>query len=565
MLTDHPAVANDRVYCWATAVLFAAALILVFATFRDYGVTWDEHYHDTYGRDLFAYYVSGFRDTAALTYHNLWLYGGAFDAPTAFIKRISPFGDYETQHLMIALSGLAGVLACARLAQFLGGARAGFWAALLLLITPVWYGQMFNNPKDVPFAAAMTWALYYTVRAVPELPNVPRRIVIKLGLAFGLAFGVRIAAVFAVFNLAVPCCAWLTLRMREVGWRAALRETGQAWLRFLIPSATIAYVVMLAAWPWAQGSPFVRPFEAAWIFAHSPWDINTLFDGHLVNSLDLPADYMVVYFTVEMPEIVLALLIGAGIMAVASLPKGGRLPPWAAMGGPLTLAFAFLFPFVFFVLFRPVAYDRIRHFLFILPPTAAIAGLAFDRILGAVSRQPPALRGAFAAIVAGYLAWHVSVMASLHPDEYVYYNALVGGVDGAAKRYELDYWGNSYREAVRRLAAYVKDEEARTGAHKTYRVLVCSEGSSAAYFFPPDLTLARNEREADFYLSVTRLGCDREYAGDTIITVDRDGAVLSVVKDRRRLRAFAPDELGERPVPGRMVMAEHPGLAPPTP
>lgn len=565
MSTGHDPLATDRLYRWATILLFSAALVFVFATFRDYGVTWDEHYHDAYGKDLFAYYASGFRDTAALTYHNLWLYGGAFDAPTALVKRLSPFGDYETQHLMIALAGLAGVLAAARLAQWLGGARAGFWAALLLLLTPVWYGQMFNNPKDIPFAAAMTWALYYTVRAVAELPAVSRPLVVKLGLAFGLAFGVRIAAVFAVINLAVPCCAWLVSRTREAGWRAALRDAGRACVRFLVPSAVIAYAVMLAAWPWAMRDPFVRPLEAAWIFSHSPWDINTLFEGHLVNSLDLPARYMAVYFAVEMPEIVLALLVAAAVMAIAGGARRRGLPPWNAVAGPLTLGFAFVFPFVFFVLFRPVAYDRIRHFLFVLPPMAAIAGLAFDRIWMAIDRRPAVLRAAFSALVAAYLAGHVAAMAALHPDEYVYYNALAGGVEGAAPRYELDYWGNSYREAVRRLAAYVRDEEARTGVHRTYRVLVCAEGSSAAYFFPQDLTLARDEHDADFYLSVTRLGCDREYAGDTIITVDRDGAVLSLVKDRRRLRALAPDRLAERPVPGRMVMAEHPGLAPPTP
>lgn len=546
-------------------MLFAAALVIVFATFRDYGVTWDEHYHDTYGKDLLAYYLSGFHDTAALTYHNLWLYGGAFDAPTALVKRFSPFGDYETQHLMIALWGLAGVFAAARLAQFLGSARAGFWAALLLLLTPVWYGEMFNNPKDVPFAAAMTWALYYTVRAVPELPAVPAKLVVKLGIAFGLAFGVRIAAVFAVINLAVPCCAWLALRLREAGVAAALRETGRANWRFILPSAVIAYAVMLAAWPWAQDNPLVRPFEAAWIFAHSPWDINTLFEGRLVNSLHLPADYMAVYFAVLMPEIVLALLLAAALLVTASLYRAGRLPPWRSLGGPAALGFAFVFPFLFFVVFRPDEYDRIRHFLFVLPPAAVIAGLTLDRIFAALRERSPLARGAFAAVVAAYLVWHIQVMTTLHPDEYVYYNELVGGVSGAASDYELDYWGDSYREAVKRLAAYVSAEERRTGVHKVYRVLVCAEGSSAAYFFPPDLTLARNEYDADFYLSNTRLGCDKEYDGDTIITVDRDGTVLSLVKDRRRLRAMAPDRLKERLVPGRMVMANHPGLTPPTP
>jgi 4-amino-4-deoxy-L-arabinose transferase-like glycosyltransferase len=554
----------ERLYGWALAGLFVVALAVVFATFRDYGVTWDEHYHNTYGKYLLAYYLSGFRDTAALTYHNLWLYGGAFDAPTALAKRLLPFGDFETQHLMIALAGLVGVAGCARIATALGSARAGFWAAVLLLMTPLWYGHMFNNPKDIPFAAAMTWALYYMVRAAPLLPNVPASLVARLGIALGLAFGVRIAAVFALIYLAGTGVAWFAWRWRESGAAPALDLRSALW-RVVLPAGVLAYAVMLAAWPWAQHSPLLRPFEATWIFSHSPWDIDTLFEGRLVNSLHLPADYMAVYFAIKTPEIVLVLLALAAPLGLAALRRAEPRPQWQTFGGFFALGFALLFPFVFFVVFRPVAYDCIRHFLFVFPVMAAIAGLAFDRILTGIQMQRPALRGAFVAIVLGYLGWHGARMAALHPDQYVYYNTLVGGVQGAQNRFELDYWGNSYREAVQDLSRFVHDEERRTGVRRTYEVMVCAEGTSASYFFPKDLVLAKDPREADFYLSVTRLGCDKEYDGDTIITVSRDDAVLSLVKDRRHLRATAPERLEEHRVPGAMVAAEHPGLMPPTP
>ena len=45
----------------------------------------------------------------------------------------------------------------------------------------------------------------------------------------------------------------------------------------------------------------------------------------------------------------------------------------------------------------------------------------------------------------------------LHPDQYVYYNAFVGGVDGAQRKFKLDYWANSYAEAVRGLEDYLRD------------------------------------------------------------------------------------------------------------
>ncbi len=555
--------AGDRLYRWATLALFAAAMVLVFATFQDYGVTWDEHYHDTYGRYLLAYYLSGFRDTAALTYHNLWLYGGAFDAPVAAIKQISPYGSYETQHLMCALVGLLGAFGCYRIGEALGGPRAGFWSAVLLLATPLWYGHMFNNPKDIPFATGMTWALYYSILVIPRLPEVPRSLVIKLGVAVGVAFGVRVAAVFAVIYLVAAFAAWMAFHIREAGIAAGLRDARRAALRVVLPCGLIAYAVMLVFWPWAQHGPLTRPVEALWIFDHSPWNLDTLFEGRLVNSMHLPADYMPVYFLVKTPELILALLAAAAGLTGLAIWRRRALPRWPEFGGMFVLGFAALFPFFFFVVDRPIEYDCIRHFLFIFPPIAAIAGLVLDRLFAAMRTQASILRYGFSTIVAAYLAWHGAFMVELHPDEYVYYNELVGGVDGAENRYELDYWGNSYREAVKRLAAYVQDEEKRTGAHKIYKILVCAEGSSAAYFFPKDFVLARDEREADFYISVTRLGCDKEYDGDTIISVDRDDATLSVVKDRRRLRALEPNRLAEHQVPGAMVEADHPGLPEP--
>src|SRR4029077_17046232 len=87
-----------------------------------------------------------------------------------------------------AVPGTVGVWT---LVLALAGPRVGFLAALFLALTPNYYGQMFNNPKDVPFAAAMVWALYYLVRLAPELPRPRWSLVAKLGLAIGMALGIR--------------------------------------------------------------------------------------------------------------------------------------------------------------------------------------------------------------------------------------------------------------------------------------------------------------------------------------------------------------------------------------
>jgi hypothetical protein len=546
---------------WRQLALAGLALmvVVIVATFRDYGITWDAHYHMANGEHVLAYYATFFADKDVLTYHNLYLYGGLFDGIVALANLISPLGSYETSHLLNALVGLIGVVGCWKLANKLAGPRAAFLAALLLLLMPTWYGHMFNNPKDIPFAAAMTWTLYYMARLGDELPRPGWRNIVMLGITAGLTMGMRVGGVLVFFYLAVMLASFVILQARAMGLVLAYRDSLSLGGRAVLPAFAIAYAVMLVCWPWAQQDPIHNPLNALRLFSHIKWDINVLFEGRLVNSLHLPADYLPVYVAVKTPEIVLILLllaipVSVGTLMVRQAATLGKIRP-----GYVLLFTAIAFPFVHFVLLRPVTYDCARHFLFVLPPMAVAAGVVADRLLA--HARAPLYRGAVAASLIAGIGAQVGTMISLHPHEYVYYNELVGGVKGAEDKFELDYWGNSYAEAVHELTQYL-ERERNGGRFKIYHVAVCSSGTSASYFFPPFLKMAKTDEEADFYVSVTRLNCDNAYEGDEIIAVEREGAILSVVKDRRRLREEHPERMQ---VAGPPDVRVHPGAYPEPP
>ena len=178
-------------------------MVIAVCTFRDYGVTWDEDVHNWYGNFVLNYYLSFFADRTALHWQDLINYGAAFDTIAAALNRFSPIGVYETRHLLNALVGVLGLIGCWKLGAAAGGPRAGFVALLFLVLTPNYYGQMFNNPKDIPFAVGMVWAIYYMVRIAPRLPAPPWRLVAKLGIAVGLTLGVRIGGLLLLGYLAV--------------------------------------------------------------------------------------------------------------------------------------------------------------------------------------------------------------------------------------------------------------------------------------------------------------------------------------------------------------------------
>src|SRR3954449_4058087 len=97
----------DRLAWAALAVLTIVALL----TFRDYGLGWDDYTHSQYGDLLLRLYGSGFTDRRALSFVNLYAYGGGFDMLAALLAKILPFDMFETRRLAGALVGLAGMAA----------------------------------------------------------------------------------------------------------------------------------------------------------------------------------------------------------------------------------------------------------------------------------------------------------------------------------------------------------------------------------------------------------------------------------------------------------------------
>ena len=66
--------------------------------------------------------------------------------------------------------------------------------------------------------------------------------------------------------------------------------------------------------------------------------------------------------------------------------------------------------------------------------------------------------GAIALVWRMLLVAEGATLVRLHPYENLSYNALVGGLEGAFRRYDMDYWFNSMPEAIHLLEAYLRTE-----------------------------------------------------------------------------------------------------------
>ncbi|MSO93958.1 MAG: hypothetical protein EXQ86_11245 [Rhodospirillales bacterium] len=543
-----PLLTPARMYDRLTYLLFLVLAIIVVLTFRDYSISNDEEVQHTYGKWLLVFYSSGFSDWTAFHYKDLYLYGGLFDIVAALLAPLFPFSEYDTRHLLSGLVGIVGIAGTWRLARHLGGPRAGFLAAVLLALTASYYGAMFNNTKDVPFAAAMVWLSYYMCRAVADLPRPKRWDVILMGVAAGCALGIRVAALIAGFYVLVGIAVRATAAARDTSLRAALKEAGRN-IIVLLPAAAVAYVLMGLFWPWSVFSPF-NPVLALQTFSHYVFDIDTMLAGEKMKMSKVSALYLPIYLAVKMPESVLAgLVVALGLGAGYVLRRSLRDSLWRSPAAVqyLLVGLAAFFPVAVASVMHVPNFNGIRHFIFVIPPLVALAGVGVDSGWRWLSHRAPRMAQFVTPALVTVAVLQSSAMVQLHPHQYVYYNSLVGGLEGADDTYEMDYWSNSARELTFALAHHLELENEGRPVERIFTVAFCNERTTAVAYLPPFLRYTSDWRSADFFVSTTHMGCDDQLDGRVIVEVERQGAVLGVVEDRRHLKRATAQMTVDRP------------------
>lgn len=516
----------------ANVALIAALVIIALCTFRDYAISNDEGVQHRYGELIVEYYRSGFSNRELFAFYNLYLYGGLFDIIAVMLAKVIPLDPYELRHILCAITGIGGIAAGAATARLVAGPRAGLIAAVALTSCGAWYGAMFNHTKDIPFAAAMMGATLFLVRVARRLPTPRGFDVAMFGVLAGAALGLRSLGLLILVYAGLAMLIYLPWPERgQHGFRPALSS---AWK--LIMGLALAYLIMIVAWPWSALSP-LNPIRGLFAFSEFHYAIRTAFAGEVYDMADVPRLYVPGYLLIRVPLIMLAgAVLAAASLVLAFLARGAKQDSRDVALLALTIAV----PLASQVAFRGPAFTGMRHFLFVLPPLAALAGIGFDQVLTAFeTRGRPLALGASALISACFL-WEGATLVRLHPYENLSYNSLVGGLPGAFRRYDLDYWFNSMPEAIHVLEAHVRKDSPAEAIQppRIYSVAVCGERLP----FDQTVTLPqlrwdfRHEwEESEFFIAPTQMNCDRDLDGEVIGTVERLGVPIAYVKDRRAI------------------------------
>jgi hypothetical protein len=372
-----------------------------------------------------------------------------------------------------------------------------FWAGLIFLgLTITWAALLFLLP--MPGLRASLWQ--------SELQPFAR----QLGQVF------RSSA----FWLAVIALA-LTVGIRVMGGMAAVLVVVHAFWRVrrgaflhVFFYGIFAIILVIPAWPYLWGEPLLRLLMTFRLMTSFPWPGEVLFAGAFYAGNELPRSYLPTLFAIQLTEPLL-LLVGVGLAFFLrkSAPREMLLLCLVWFGLPLLMA----------LVGRPYLYDNFRQMLFALPPLFLLAGWGLQNLWHFLSH--PWLKVSLLTLL---LLPGILGIVRLHPYQYIYYNSFAGGVSGAFRQYEMDYWGTSFRE----VAGYLNQN-----APPDAEVVVWGPPTTLWRYIRSDIRVynALEERQpsgAYFAVISTRNNKDLSVHPElpVLYQVEKDGAILAVLR-----------------------------------
>jgi len=489
-------------------ILLLVNVLIGAFTFQRYGLSWDE--------PLFYDYA----DALPYAYSPAEWFSGRFDLNNAYGASGGDHANRGAAYLVLArplvlliqslgvdfaaawhfinfLTFQLGVYFLYRLARKFTAPLAALAAAALFAWQPLLWGHAFINPKDPPFLVFFLGAIVFGLEMIDAPKNAN---IFFAALLLGAASATRVLGPLAgglVFLYALSKAR-----------RANLFKPLAIYL-------TLSIAICIALWPYLWSNPPLRFLQAFGFMSDNPTQLPVLFNGQIYAADDLPRRYLPTLLALTLTEPVLIL---AALGVLFSLTQ--RRPP-AALVPHFIFLLWFLIPFGYVIFLRPPMYDGYRHFLFMLPPLFLFAGMALEKIFHALSSYW--LR---AALLTALLASGIFAIAQLHPYQYAYYNAFIGGSGGAFRQYETEYWLTCYKEAIENFGA------------QNVNLFVKREPAIAAYYAGASLHIRDYRAEfgkiqsGDFILVNTRSNEDKKTFKDApiILQVERAHAVFCEVK-----------------------------------
>lgn len=508
--------------------------LILFLLFKagDYGINWDSFTQDTFGKLILKWYASLGKNNEFTYFTNIRWYGPFIEEIIASIQFIVNVklhlftNEWLTRSYVSGFIGILGIYLVAQIYFEIKRPWMGVFSAIILAITPRYFGDIFYNTKDIPFAVSTVLLLYLFIKLIKNWNINYKKYSIFLGIAFGISTVIRVTSLIflPVFCLVILIYLY-SLFLNSEKKKLMINEIKKITLSAIIIFIPFVIIVPLT-WPYVLMSPINHFIESVTIMAHYPKNqLNSLqlFNGKQYHPSELPLDYIPVWLLVSTPIITLLLFIYGTFNYVYITIKNKK---YLQIEG---IIFIYFFTILLsLIILKPSLYNGIRQVMFLLPPIAMISAYGLYNFIIYIKNNKMLYYFGISIIVLLYSLIIVQ-MFNLHPYEYVYFNQGVGGLKGASNKFDLDYYATCLKESSlwlnRNYSMYTTEK------NPTYT----SSGDLNQTLIYLNKNFIRSDNNPTFYIPVNVSPNGGNYLNDyknykVIYKVQRDNTIFCEVK-----------------------------------
>jgi hypothetical protein len=426
-------------------LLLTCYLSFTTATLTDYGTTWDEFDNVNSGNFYEKAIVK--KDLKIVdTQPNPERYPPFVNTSISFFadltKNVLPNLKYiERVHLGIVLISSIGILSIfAFLKIYTKSYIYAIIGAVFMATYPRYYGDIHNNIKDIPMMSLFCLTMLTGMLSVKEKSY-------KYSILTALLIGISFATKFNAIFIPIILFAWIfAINIKNIKYFKEEKLFKFPSMRLdllLIPFGGLIFSIIF--WPYLWTNTAERVSKVLYYFS-SIWRGGTvLFNGQLYQSgINLPWYYAPQYLAIVTP-ISLIILFLVGLVAIFKTKSEER--QWL-----LLPVFWLVLTLARYLTSSTVVYDGIRHFWEAVPAMVIISVYGLYFFTNKIKLPNPNRTILVKAIVTFGVFMIVTIeglraIIQLHPYQTAYYNELVGSTYGAQGKYDIEYWGNFYKEA----------------------------------------------------------------------------------------------------------------------
>lgn len=444
-------------------VFFLFGVFFFFNLFilSDYGISWDEPIHNIRGQAYLQYFLTGNGDKKVVgsrvsIYQNryydkipgnfsYWIKNDSGHPPIngilssltnyIFFQKLGVMGDVESYHLFILFvsSLLVGIVFLFIAETY--GLFPGIIAFLSIILYPLFFGESHFNIKDPVETAFYVGAIYGFYKGITR--DSWKWIIIS-AFSAGIAFGTKFNILFVVFSLFpwIVIYKWKYIVLKK--WPFSFSVTIS-----LILYSFIVFSLFYLTWPFLWNDTLTNLFKIVNYYKEIGSITYQSSEYLTIANLNIYPIQWIFYTT---PIITLFLFVlGCVYTFTLGIKEKNKTS--------LLILFFFLVPIIRVSLPNTGIYGGVRQIMEYIPAMAMLCGVGsyfLIKVLAYNFKKKTYVNVAYIVMVLLYIPIIFNLI-TIHPNENVYFNQLIGGLKGAKEK-NIMYWGftfgNAYRQGV---------------------------------------------------------------------------------------------------------------------